>query len=372
VFEQPPWPELQGHLVEPDPPAASSTPVDAVPPLIPPAMPRVWATIGRGLDLCLSANRELRRASLYIGLLTLGLVAPFVVIVLAYGALQGGFGWLGDVMLGFRPDLIPVDDAVAGLLGLSGVLAALGYLVISIESQIMAAGILAGRAVFRPLTLREAVRRSRQCFWRVVGASVVVGMLLIGPTLILNVPLEAAFGANSEAASLVATVVGALLSAPFAYLVAGIVLGDVGVGESIRRSVRLARARWRLAVAVASVSAVVAYIQLFAIGAGVDILARVATFLHLGFDSGGGTFALAIVVLLGVLSLGSLTFTLSALIVAPQVVAFLGLTGYSAGIERSRDGSGSQPVRVRWISVPMAIAIVIGVWAGVTGVAAMS
>ena len=80
---------------------------------------------------------------------------------------------------------------------------------------------------------------------------------------------------------------------------------------------------------------------------------------------------LVAVVMVGVLSLGSLTFTLAALIAAPQVVAFLDLTGYGAGIERARDGSPHEPIRVRWLTGPMTIVVALGILAGIAGVAAL-
>ena len=89
--------------------------------------------------------------------------------------------------------------------------------------------------------------------------------------------------------------------------------------------------------------------------------------LHLGFDSSGGTIALSLVVLTGVLAVGSLTFTLTALRDSPQVVAFVGMTGYGAGLDRSRRTEGAQ-VHVRWVSVPMLIGIGIGVLFAIAGV----
>jgi hypothetical protein len=351
---------------EPAPPEPEPEPEAPPPPSVAP-MPGAWATLSGGLDLSLAANRQLRGASVYIGLLTLAVAGPFVIIILAFGAAQGGFDWLGDAMVGIQPDLVPVDGSVATYLFVSGFVAFIGFFVISIESQIIAVAILGGRALGRPLTLREALHRSRQVFWRVVGASILVGFLLIVPNLILSAVLTSTFSQASEATTVIATGIGALLAAPFAYIVSGIVLGDVGAGESVRRSTRLARARWRLAIAVSSVGAIVAYIQLFASGAGVDILSRFGGALHLGFDSTAGTIALSLVVLTGVLAIGSLTFTLTALRDSPQIVAFVGMTGYGAGLDRSRQGEGAR-LPVRWISIPMAIAIVIGALAGLAGV----
>jgi hypothetical protein len=353
-----------------EPEAAPPEPEPEVPPP-PAAMPGAWATLSGGLDLSLSATRQLRGASVYIGLLTLALVGPFVIIILAFGAAQGGFGWLEDAILGIQPDMVPVDDSVATYLLVSGFVAFIGFFVISVESQIIAAAILGGRALGRPMTLLEALHRSRQVFWRVVGASILVGFLLVVPNIFVNLVLSSTFDQASEASTVIATGVGALLAAPFAYIVTGIVLGDVGAGEAVRRSTRLARARWRLAIAVSSVGAVVAYIQLFASGAGVDILSRFGGALHLGFDSTTGTIALSLVVLTGVLAIGSLTFTLTALRDAPQIVAFVGMTAYGAGLDRSRRVEGGR-LSVRWISIPMAIAIVIGALAGLAGVLTLS
>lgn len=350
-------------------PAAPEPAPEAVaePPLPPAPIPGAWATLGGGLDLSLSANRQLRGASVYIGLLTLALVGPFVIIVLAFAASQGGFGWFEDMLLGIEPDLLPVDDSVGTYLLVSAFVAVIGFFVIGIESQIIAAAILGGRALGRPMSLREALHRSRQVFWRIVGASLLVGFLLVLPNLVLNAVLASAFDATSEAPTVIATGISALLAAPFAYIVTGIVLGDVGAGEAVRRSTRLARARWRLAIAVSSVGAVMAYIQLFAVGSGVDILTRFGSMLHLGFDSPGGTIALTLVVMTGVLAIGSLTFTLAALLNAPQVVAFVGMTGYGAGLDRSRRTDGA-PWHVRWISIPMLIAIGLGAFVGIAGV----
>ncbi len=368
-FEPPPPPAGIPPPPADDPPAGDPAPAAASPPW---QVPGAWATLGGGLDLSLSANRELRRASLYIGLLTLGLVGPFAVIVLAFGAVQGGFDWIADMVVGLEPDLVPVDPIVGTFMAVAGFVAVLGLFVIGIESQIMAAAILGGRALGRPMTMREALRRSRQVFWSVVGASLLVGLILIVPNIVLNATFSSIFGAASEAPAVILTALGALLSAPFAYLVTGIVLGDVGASESVRRSTRLARARWRLAIAVSAVGAVVGYLELFATGAGIDILARVGGALHLGFDSSGGTLALGVVVAAGVLAIGSLTFTLAALRDAPQVVAFVGMTGYGAGLDRSREPWTGPRRLERWISVPMEIGIFVGVVAGVGGVLALS
>jgi hypothetical protein len=372
---QPFPPILAGPTPSGPPLAPASSPLVPPPPLAtgpPPSLPGIFSTIGQSLDLCVNASRDLRRASFYIGLLTLATVGPFAAVLIALGSSQGGFDWLADAALGIEPTLGPIDPGIPGLLFLTVLIAIAGYLVVSIEASVMAAAILAGRRIGRPLTMREALRRSRQTFWRIIRASLLVGLILLVPNVLVTLLLNETLGEASEGAAVVSTIVGAVIGAPFAYITTGVVLGDVGASEAVRRSVRLARAKWRLAIAISSVGVVVAYIQLFALGAGIDILARVGGVLGVGFGSGvSGTVALIAVILLGILSVGSLVLTLAALIVAPQVVAFLGLTAYGAGIERAHEDAPAPPRRVPWVTVPMGIVIVVGFIAGLGGVLTM-
>ena len=133
--------------------------------------------------------------------------------------------------------------------------------------------------------------------------------------------------------------------------------------EAVRRSWRLAQARWRLAFLLAIVNAAVSYLASFAIGAGADILVRLGTALGLGGPVGAvQVVGLGLIVVLAIVSIGSLIMTIAALTVAPQVVAFLGLTGYSAGLDvgtvanDTLGGARTEPLIAR----PMKIALVIG------------
>jgi hypothetical protein len=136
---------------------------------------------------------------------------------------------------------------------------------------------------------------------------------------------------------------------PFAYMTTGIIVGNVGAVETLKRSFRLARARPRLALVIALFATAVSVIQTFALGAGGDALLRVSEFLHLGFESGPILTLLSVVLILaGVVAIGSLTFTISAIAVAPQVVAFLGLTHHDAGLDLAR-----QPVAPASVVAPV-------------------
>ena len=135
--------------------------------------------------------------------------------------------------------------------------------------------------------------------------------------------------------------VGVIL-APFVYVAVGIVLGDVGSIEAIRRSIRLARARFRLALVLSLFSVVANYLLLFAAGAGLDLAARVlepftAEFGSLDPSSLTGFVVAAGLILLALFAGWTLVFSVGALTSASQVVAFLGLTGYSGGLDQARD-----------------------------------
>jgi disulfide bond formation protein DsbB len=69
-------------------------------------------------------------------------------------------------------------------------------------------------------------------------------------------------------------------------------------------------------------------------------------------------------------ALGSLVVTIAALLAAPQVFVFVKMTGYSAGLDRARAPSGSDPTRTpRLLTVPMLAWIVLGFVCVILGLA---
>jgi hypothetical protein len=170
----------------------------------------------------------------------------------------------------------------------------------------------------------------------VLGAAILVGIVReVVDRAILAIARPTTPGAAD--ATLVAQLVGETIAlAPFAYFLAGIVIGGVGPVETLKRSIRIARTRWRLAFLVAVTGTVVSLIQVFALGAGLDLAARLASALGLGLDGSAVTATITVVVVLGgIVALGSLLATVTAMIAAPQVVVFLRMTGYSAGRARA-------------------------------------
>ena len=78
-----------------------------------------------------------------------------------------------------------------------------------------------------------------------------------------------------------------------------------------------------------------------------------------------------ILVLALIVAFGSLTFTIAAIVAAPQVAAFLGLTFYSAGLDLARTPGGAQRP-ARWVTLPMGIAIAFLAFVTVIGVPAIA
>jgi hypothetical protein len=297
-----------------------------------PTMPGTLAIVSRGLDLDVASSRDIRRASIYLGLLSLLAAGPIVATVWAFTAHEGGFGWLTAILSGETPPLRhPVSEAFAFAFPVVLVIGIACFAALTVDAQLLATVLIGDRATGRPNELRPALALVRHRFWRLVRASIVT---LVIPRLVVEWLLTRGSPGETETQALLINGLDLLVSVPFAYVATGIVLGGVGARESIRRSWRLARARWRLAFLIAIVNTAVAYIAGFALGAGAGVLDRLGTIFGLGSATGSLQVAiLAAIVVFAIISIGSLTMTIAALTVAPQVVAFLGLTGYSLGLD---------------------------------------
>lgn len=352
-----PMPALEPIEPEPTPAEAEPTSVggsepSAPPP--PPPRPRVWPGVGAvlsgSLDLVTQSRIPLRNASLYIGLLGVLTTGPSMLALIAPG-----------VDLFAEP-----PSGVSGWTALTLLIASLAIVAIGIEAEIIGIVILGGARAGRPMTLIEALRRSRQVFWRVVRASIVVGIATYVVSLVLQVVLGGIFGEATDAAPIGAGLLAAVITAPFIYVPVGIVVGDVQALESIRRSIRLARARFRLAVVASLFSVVAQFLLVFAASAGVDLVLRGLEPFRgeletLDTANAGGFAVIAIGGSIALFAYWTLTFTVGALTAAPQVVAFLGLTGYSRGLDGAREAAEGEPARDRpaRISRPMAIGVIV-------------
>ena len=324
-----------------------------------PVWPRMTKVLAGSLDLVTQSRIPLRNASLYFGLLGLITAGPVAVALIADA-----------------PNFDPVTfEGLSWGTILAGIIASLALIAINVDAQIIAVAILGGAKAGQPLTLREALRRSRQAFWPMFRAILLVGILSTILALILDAVLGGALGRTTDAAGVSSQLLVGLLTAPFVYAGAGVVLGNVQAMESLRRSARLSRRRLRLAVVVSLFAVVAQYLVILAAFAGIDLVVRVLEPFHAqleNFDASSisGFLLLTAGALVALFAYGTLSFTVGALAAAPQVVAFLGLTGYSRGLDGAREAVEGEPARDKpaWISRPMLLGALL---AGLFGAAAV-
>ena len=343
------------------------------PPTLPPqvyALPTARKVVSSGLQLALSSTSELRRASIYIGLLVLGAFGPAIIaLLLIVGRLgdQAGDAF-GSVFFGdaFGAPPQPALEAVLLVVAIEALVGLALFFTISIDAQVMAIAILGGRASERPLRLWESIIRARQTFWQMAGAGTLVGVVAAFVQLLFL----GAFGGisqSAEAASVLASLIATIVIAPLAYVATSIVIGDVGAMEALSRSWQLFRVRRLLAVVVVLFTFVTSAIQLFALESGLDLVIRASELLHVSLTEGALAFATAVVLILAaIVAYGSLTFTIGAIVSAPQVSGFLGLTHFSAGIDKARVDAPKPPRGFRYVSRPMTVAMI-----ALTGIVAL-
>jgi hypothetical protein len=327
--------------------------------------------LGAAFDLLNRARSELRSASFYVGLLMLGTVGPLALLSLGAEVEYERSPAIFDTRMG----------GVSGWLAIAVLLAGAGAFIAVIESRAVAATLLAARLQGRPLSVRDAVRRSRMTFWRLVVATIVVN----GPLLIVQGFLGAyfaqAFGGDSDLSEVSAVLAAGVIGTPFAYVTTGVVLGDVGPIEAARRSTRLFAARKASALVVSVLAILTQFINLFGLSAGIDVLARLFELLHLSPTSGGVGMALIVaIVIAAVFALGTLLFTVGALAMAPQVVMFAALTHVAPGLDRVRVPDVWDPnsltqirgPRFRWITWPLLGGMALGAAALVLGLSSLA
>jgi hypothetical protein len=342
-------------------PVATALPAVAAPPPSPP-MPAVESTrrlLGASFDLIGRASDDMRRASFYIGVIVLVTVAPAALV-----------SWALEVAA-----IHHSDRALRGLLGDAGYgwygvliyLALGGLIVAAVESRTMASSLLGSHLVRRPITVRQALARSRMVFWRAVVASIIVGIPVGIAQLVLIAATQAIFGSEVDL-SVPASLIAALVGAPFAYLLTGIVLGDVTPLEATRRSFRVFRARKLSAIIVVIFETIALVLVVLGLFAGLDVVLRLFDALGVGVESGPAGLALITVgVVVVVFAFGTLLYTALAISIAPQVVMFVGLTHATMGLDHVRAGGRADPAltgpdqrRFRWVTRPMLVGSTVG------------
>ncbi len=367
-----------GPVLPPSPPVV--VPVTPVVPAPPPVAEAVLSIplgtrglVSTALDLLTRTDSGLRSASFYIGFMLLLTVGPALALFVAVLLTAGGetFGPLFDPA--YDPAVVELAEppgAWAGWLSLAILPAALGYIAAGVDARILATAVIGGRAEGRPLRLRESIAIVRRRFWRVLGAEIVIGVVAYLATLLVSFGVILTIGPVAALDYGIQVLVGLVVGAPFVYVTAGIVLGEVGVVESIRRSFGLVRARKGLAVVVTLFGILSQLLVVLGLGAGLDAVLRVA--IGAGVDE---TFPPALGVLVTAaftFALGTLVFLVEAIAAAPAVYAFTALTHYTRGLELGR--REPLPVRRPWqpyLTVGLAIGTVVALVALLGGIGSL-
>lgn len=329
------------------------------------------AVLGDGLTVVASNSRLLRTASIYIGLLMVGLAGPGVVAGLTL------LDWEASFEVGAA-----IDDELAGAVGRAGILilmAFVGAIIVTVEGSAIGVTLVTGRVLDRSIALRDALRRSRRVFWRLVRAGVIVGLV----QLAVSHAWQIAIGVTSigDFESLTSEPIpSAIATAPLLYATVAIVLADDGARAGLQRSIRVARAAPLLTAVLMAFGLLSSFIQAFALGSGLDLIVRLTDALHLDISAGGPSFMVgAALALIVVMAAGSLLFTVSAVVAAPQIVAWtrmgLPVDGLPVPAPEPREpieppapappvvapsawaAAAAAPPRFRWVTVPMILTI---------------
>ncbi|HEX5823227.1 MAG TPA: hypothetical protein VFY18_02100, partial [Candidatus Limnocylindrales bacterium] len=177
------------------------------------AIPGARAVLGRGLDLNVAASGEIRRASVYIGVLSLLSVGPIASVLWAFSAQQGGFEWLRRLARGLSPEFVPVGPGFGELVSAILIIGFLCLLSVVVDAQLLAAILIGARATDRHFHLGNALALARLRYWRLVRASALVGLILLVPHVVINRVVMNGRPVGTEAESLVVTAIDILVSA---------------------------------------------------------------------------------------------------------------------------------------------------------------
>jgi hypothetical protein len=290
-------------------------------------VPSVGAIVQDVLDALVAAGSELRLLSASVTLFAVAAVGiPLGSYVLYVNVLAEAGTALEDA---------PVELAILALV--AALVGGIALLVLLVQIPLLIIATVGGRVAGQPLTLRQALRRARQVFLRGLGAVLLVTLATAIPALIAQSLLVAILGPTELAAGLV-VLSGALFAAPWVYVLPGIVMGGVGTGEAVRRSWRIARFRWRIALTLALLGVVG---QVIVASAASTVIGVAETILGLAGPSeispATQPILTVLVIAVGAIVSASIFFGIQIVQFAPQAAGFYGLTGYAGGLDAARE-----------------------------------
>ncbi|HEY6058859.1 MAG TPA: hypothetical protein VIV06_12570, partial [Candidatus Limnocylindrales bacterium] len=128
-------------------PAATSVASPAAP--SPVTWPSARALVGNGLDLALRTTGQLRGASLVLALELLGVIGPLAILLVVIAEHQDVVAI--DFVNASTSLLAPEDQSLVSILGFGILIGLFGVVAVVVEGRLIAAALLAGRFVGRPL-----------------------------------------------------------------------------------------------------------------------------------------------------------------------------------------------------------------------------
>ena len=186
-------------------------------------------------------------------------VLSLVLVVLSFLANFASFRSLSNLAQGDLYSADPADEALGGSAGIGGDVTALVAALLSLPISVIATGLLTvvvGQAVLgRRVSAGAAWRAARPQFWRLVGLTLLIG-LIVGGTAVLGIGLAVLLAVlvaqvSTGLAVLLGILLGVLALCAAIWLAVRLLLSPValileksGVGTAIRRSARLVSGSW--------------------------------------------------------------------------------------------------------------------------------
>jgi hypothetical protein len=334
------------------PEAAAEPASEEALPASPGPLPSVSTIVRLAVDALEEAGPELRILSAAVVLFGAAAVGIPLGSIFLYGLASSGGGENAVAS--------PAGPAIATLL--AGLVGAVALIVLLVQIPLLVIATVGARLAGQPLTLREALRRSRQVFPRGLGGVIAIALLTGIPTTLARSVLVAALGRTQLASGLL-LLAGATFASPWVYVLPGIVLGGVGVSEALRRSWGIARLRWRLAVTVALLGVVGQFVVLSAASA---ITGAVETIVFVAGTRGDlaaslGPVARVAFLVASLIVTASLVFGVQLVQFAPQASGFYAMTGFTAGLDPARGGA-REPLFQRRALIFYAVGILAGLY----------
>ncbi|EGJ75224.1 putative integral membrane protein [Streptomyces sp. Tu6071] len=209
------------------------------------------------------------------------------------------------------------SDATAGTYGLSSLPAQL----VSLLGSTLAVGMLtsvASHAVLgRPLSLKGAWREARPRFWKLLGLTVLVALVMAAAVLVCLVPgLLVNTAGGGDGLTILGVIAGVVLAVwlyiRLSFSTAALVLERQGIVDAMRRSAKLVDGAWWRTFGILLLTGVIASVAQFVIALPFDVLGLLVGFTDSEGSSSTGGLAFSLFVGVGMIASTTFAFPLTA------------------------------------------------------------